>query len=94
MIKLAAVYRDMGEYETAKQYFQKVKDIHRNVLPDNHREKADFYVEYAKLKLKIDEPGQAQQHFQKAYNIYRDNFVDDSIKTKKVQTYLENIAHA
>lgn len=94
MLKLADVYRAMENYKMARKYFKKVREIFEQKIPDNHYRRAEFYFKYARLQKDIDKQKKARHNFQKAYNIYLDNFGEDSPRTKNVISYFEQITEA
>jgi len=60
MVKLAAVYRKIGNYDQAQQYFQQAQSILKTKLPDHHYRRAELCFQYAKLNDDMDKPEMAQ----------------------------------
>jgi len=94
MVKLAAVYRDMGEFQQAEDYFSQAESILLEETPENHYRRAELYYHYGKLNMEQGNSDIARQHFQAAHRIYVDNFGKESQRAEDAKSYLNQIAEA
>lgn len=94
MVKLAAAYREMGQLDKARKYFERAESILKEKVPEGHYRLAELHYQYARLHLAAGDEQQARHRFKKACDIYQDCFGPDSPRATDAQSYLEQSEHA
>lgn len=71
LAKIGAVYKEIGEFETALELLQRVVDIHEEILPADHAEKITSYENLASAHLALSRFYRAISAYERAVAICR-----------------------